>query len=644
MVNFFISLSNLSFNLLLLHIFAYGRIEDIMIVDLSNRTVKREELDESFSRRFLGGMGINTRLAYDFIPKGTDPLSPENSLIMGAGLLGGTLAPSSSKLMGTTKFPYTGRIATAFAGSGGDALAHTGNSHVVIGGEASEPVVVKIQDDKVSFCPARHVWGKDIFETTDQLRSEHGHDFNVIAIGPAGEKLSKISFALVNKMSTLGEGGLGAVMGSKKLKAILIKGEKGKQVADIEGFMRETDALFREMKTLSYRNDWIKIGPLISAWGRSDRRKKKLSGESMDPFGPEVYEGIWQGALACPSCPVACKSKLLLESGEKAGSQSLGTGFGHYWARFNVDNMQQALELRDFCNRQGIEERGAVAVLDFVMKLREEGVLSPADTEGLELRKGFSGVKEFLRCLCQREGFGDVLADGICGVISRTGKGADRYEGIREEASYHDPRRHFMTRTVTAIVNPRGLSSIASLGPSWLPGHPPANFSRYLEKLGLKQEIVERICSKTNVNMAIMARYAEDWYTVQSCLGLCVRQPVSQCYTPAIASRLYKFATGKDISVEELFEAGDRVWNLWKLLTVRDGYTRKDDNFPEKFYQPLVVGKETFLLKDYYGNPLTKGDMEKLLDDYHRERGWNLEDGLPSPEKISSLALDWVKF
>lgn len=615
-----------------------------MIIDLTTKRVIKLQLEKAFYQQFLGGMGVNLRLACDFIPKGVDPLVPENALILGAGLFGGTLAPSSSKLMATTKFPYTGRIATAFAGSGGDALNLTGSSHMVVLGSASSPVTLKIEDDKVSFCPAGHIWGKDIFQATDQLLAEHGHDFSVIAIGPAGERLSQISFALVNKMSTLGEGGLGAVMGAKKIKAILVRGRKSVKVAHHEDFMKEVDSLFKEMRSLSYRSDWIKIGPLISAWGRSDRRKKRQPGEALDPFGPEVYDHIWMGALACPSCPVACKSKLSLESGENIGSYSLGTGFGHYWSRFNIGNMAQALELRDFCNRQGIEERGAVAVLDFSMKLWEEGLLNRHDTSGMELRRDFTGVKELLRCLSQREGFGDILADGIRGVINRTGKGADRYEGIREEASYHDPRRHFMTRTITAVVNPRGLSSIASLGPSWMPGHPPELFFRYLQKLGIRQEAIDRICSKTNVNMAIMAKYAEDWYTVQGCLGLCVRQPVAQCYTPAIAARLYEAVTGKSISVEELFEAGERVWNLWRLLTVRDGFTRKDDNFPTKFYQPLVAGEKTLQLKDYYGNPLTQVDMEGLLEDYYRERGWDLEHGLPTQQRISSLNLDCFNF
>ncbi len=617
---------------------------NVLHIDLTTRDIEVEPLDERIVRDFIGGFGVSSRLAYDLIRPPTDPLSPQNTIIFAGGILGGTLAPASSKVMATTKLPYTDAIGTAFGGGCGDALKQAGYGHVIVKGRAEKPVFLKIFDDEVELCDAAHLWGMDIRETTEALRQRFGSDCSVIAIGPAGEKLLRISFALVNNLSHLGEGGLGAVMGHKNLKAIVVRGTKGVKVADRRAFMRIVDNLHRSLMKVSYRDDWIKIGTAIAAWGRSDRRGSLRPVLEADPYGPLAYDAIWTGTLACPTCPVGCK--FLLDVGDGEGGSLLApitNPGGGGWRAFNVGGIKEAMRLRDWCNRQGVDERGATAVMEFAVSLFEDGLLTTGDTNGMVLKRDYATVSKLLHMMLRREGFGRLLADGLASAVLNIGKGAERYEGMREEASYFDPRRSFQTRTITAVTSPKRLSSIASLGPSFTPGHPVEDFERYLKRtLGLSDDVVGRICTASNANMARMAKHAEDFYCVQSSLGVCIRQPVAQCYNIDIAAGLYQAATGFETNPAQLRRAGERVWNIWKVSNIREGFTREDDKFPEKFFAPLVVGERTYVLADYYGNPLDRVAMKKLLDDYYEERGWDLETSIPTKRKLLELGLGFV--
>jgi aldehyde:ferredoxin oxidoreductase len=204
-------------------------------VDLSTGNIRKEPLDLDLVRRFVGGSGFTNKLAYDLIPPGVEPLSPENFVVIGSGVLSGTLAPGCTKVMATTKLPINNAIGTPFAGGFSHRLKYAGYDYVIITGRADRPVYLKIMDDDVSLVDASHVWGKDIFETTDLLKAENGVDCSVIAIGKAGENLVRISLAMVDKFGTLGRGGLGAVLGSKNLKAVVANGTKGIGIADIAG-------------------------------------------------------------------------------------------------------------------------------------------------------------------------------------------------------------------------------------------------------------------------------------------------------------------------------------------------------------------------------------------------------------------------
>ena len=294
-------------------------------VDLSTGAIKKESLDPDLVNRFVGGFGFTNKLAYDLIDKDVDPLSPENVVIIGSGALSGTLAPGSTKVMATTKLPINNAIGTPFGGGFSHLLKCAGYDYIVITGRADKPVYLKIMDDDVSLVDAGDVWGKDIFETTDLLRGKHGAESSVIAIGQAGENLVRISFALVDKFGTLGRGGLGAVFGSKNLKALVVNGTKGVSIADAVGFVEVADSVRQKMMKYPLRKEWLKLGPGIGImvynncfgsyrnWGEALIQDE----DSQDPF--QAWMQIFKSGHSCPTCLLNCRALVELEEGEYAG-------------------------------------------------------------------------------------------------------------------------------------------------------------------------------------------------------------------------------------------------------------------------------------------------------------------------------------
>jgi aldehyde:ferredoxin oxidoreductase len=205
-----------------------------------------------------------------------------------------------------------------------------------------------------------------------------------------------------------------------------------------------------------------------------------------------------------------------------------------------------------------------------------------------------------------------------------------------------DPRTHFQTWNITEAVNPRSPWGQPGNSPAFQPGRPPEQFAGYLRRLSVPEEAIQRTCSASDVNMARLAKYAEDYYSLCSCIGACVRVPLTQVYSPAIAAQLFTAATGLEMEAGELMQAGERSWNMLKAMNMREGFGREDDKFPKTFFEPLVVEGNTFNLRDYYGKPLSQGDIEKLLGDYYDERGWDVKKGIPTRQKFIDLGLGSV--
>jgi len=620
----------------------------LLHVDLTTGRMSVEAVDPDTVRTFIGGAGINNKLGYELLKPGVDPLSPENVIIFGGCTLGGTAAPASSRVMVTTRFPVNGTLGTGSGGSFGDALKMAGYGQVVLTGRSEFPVFLKVFDDDVEICDARDLWGRDIWETVDELRRRYGSECSIIPIGPAGERLSAISLTFANKTGHLGRGGLGAVMGAKNLKALLVRGRKGVALADRKAFTKIVHQLHDALMTKSYRGDWLGLGVGMGFWGRrSSWPQTTALDENADPYGPAEFQKVWGGFLTCPSCPVSCKSVLKLREGEHAGELVSMTGITlpMNWMKFNPGNLHRVYELADLCNRNGIDVLDVTGLMDLAVTLFEEGVISKEDTDGLELRRDYDTAKALLGKVVRREGLGDVMADGFPAFARAMGEGVEKRVAaitVKGHEPMFDPRTHFQTWNITEAVNPRSPWGQPGNSPAFQPGRKPEEFAGYLRRLAVPEDAIARTCSSSDVNMARLARYAEDYYSLCSCVGACVRVPLTQVYTPAVAAQLFTAATGFEMEAEELMEAGERSWTILKAMNMREGFSRKDDGFARTAFQPLVIGEVTLTLKDYYGKPLEEEDVEGLLDDYYDERGWDIETGVPTRQKLASLGLGWI--
>jgi len=571
---------------------------------------------------------MSIKLGYDLLKPGVDPLSPDNKVIIGAGVLTGTNAPASCRVTSLTKLPVNGAIGWGSGGgmSFGCMLKHAGYDHIVIEGRAKKPVYLKIFDDDVEICDAGTLWGKGSHETVGQLHSEYGTPLGVISVGQGGENLVKFALTFIDRCAHLGRGGLGAVFGSKNLKAIITRGTKGTTVADRKSYRALVEHLYGRMRKYPMLKDYQKYGFLM------------FSGPT--PEAKEAYLQLKKARLACISCPIADKELLEVRKGKHKG-------FTKYAG--NPPSDRRPIELSDILDQYGLDLFETGELLRFTDELYKRGILT-------EDRLGAPGVDfddsdalaEWYRKIAYREGFGDVLADGLKGVLQKYGEGIEEfapaevkgmiaYQGITGPV-YSDL---FGTFEFGMAVHPRGphASSGGSSPLYFTRGRPADWVAGHLDRMGAPEDAIERVFTLKDgmaVNVGRMEKYSQQWLLTCDCLGQCCRGQINRFYSSNLHAELYSAVTGFGTSREELTKAAERAFNLLKAMNVREGFDRKDDRFPERWFGETKH-------KDYYEQvDITRERAYGLLDDYYDEMGWDVETGIPTKSKLMELGLDYV--
>ncbi|MBE0414992.1 MAG: hypothetical protein IBX36_00420 [Dehalococcoidia bacterium] len=632
-----------------------GYAGSILYVDLTSGQIRKEPLDPEMVRALIGGWGINNRLAYDLIPPDADPLSPENAILIGTGPFSGTIVPGSAELLVTSKFPLNGSFATACGGGNFALMLKTsGYDHVVISGRAEKPVYLKILDDDVELCDAGGLWGRDTFETVDELRERYD-PCSVIPIGQAGENLVKVSVTAIDKGGTLGSGGLPAVMGSKRLKAIVaVQGTRGVRVAHRLKLRKVVDEMLDSIMNYRLRPTLIQGGLLAMTASWTAVTAKISQNYTEISFAPghdvrEIHNRV-RKPIACASCPMADKELNRLSEGPFAGMTTYMThfGFSGQGGESALEEHNRSVRFRDAANRYGICLFCFGVVKDLMAYLYEQGIITKEDTGGIELVDDFDTNMKLLEMTAYREGFGDVLAEGILGAARRVGKGAeDHAVHIKGYYLLGDPRITGLgTPDIAQIVHPArsgGCAGIAgSLGSaSYNPGRPIEQWVREAEKIGIPGDAMERAFTTTSFNPGRLTKYTEDWYSLSNCLGRCHRLYINRFFTVRNIAELYSAVTGVETTPAELYKVAERAWNLFKVLNVRAGFERKDDRPPKVWFTPLKGEGTEFPLMDYYKTTvLTEADVDRILDDYYEERGWDKKTGTPTPPKLRELGLE----
>lgn len=636
----------------------YGYAGRFLHVDLTTGKVQPAPLNLALAEAFIGGWGLNAKLAFDLIKAGIDALSPEMPIIIGTGVLNGTLAPSASKSFLTTKCPASGTVTTA-VGSGyfGSMLKWAGYDYVIITGRAEKPVYLTILDDKIEIHDARHLWGKDIVETTDELHNQYGQQSSIACIGPAGERGVRIGLVLIDKCSTLGRSNA-ANLGSKNLKAIVVKGTKGVEVCHTSRFNTIIDGLRNEALKDPLRDKWTQLGLYLvfDTWAKAGyfihRNQTQVfpEKEAIEQYGAEKFLSLGCRSISCPGCLTPDKFQLEIKTGEFAGlnmttstADTMALSFG---IKNEVGSLNRAVKLLDMANRFGIDCLTFGALLDFCVDLYEKGIIGKNDTDGIELKRGFETTAQLLELTAKGEGFGRVLGAGWPGAIKKLGRGVEKYAyHIKGTEPDFDARISLGVEALGAVTNPRGAHDMPVGGLTVAKGRNPDFFKKVMARRGFTDTDIERIFVSPGFDLGRFLSHYENWATVLNCLGICFRMQSSRLYDLPICSETFSAATGISRTPDELLKAAERAYNIYRAINVREGFSRKDDRFPQRWLEPLNRPDkgEVTVLKDYFGSaPVTAQDIERMLDNYYHEKGWEIKTGIPTRSKLTELGLGYV--
>ena len=629
---------------------AFGYMGKVLHVDLGSGEHEVKTLDLDAARDHVGGLGLNAWLMDQVYTTGTEPLSPDNPIILGAGPLVGTGTPGAAKIVATTRFPLNGTISES-VGSMRFALnlKGAGFDHLIITGRSKRPVVLVLGDEKASLIDAEELWGQDIFETTDALKKTHaGNRSSVIAIGRAGENRVAFSLALVDKASTIGRGGLGAVLGSKHLKAIVAMGDQRPKVHDQEELRTLLSGIRERLKRFKNHARVLELG-IMENWDNYTQQffscrnfTRTYSHEkATELYGPDVYRGFKIKRFGCPSCFTPDKDHLEVPEGPYKGFKTTTTSYlnsvtiGHLFDLNKPSDKTVGLRFHDRLDRMGLDMFTVGIMLDFLVTMCEEGNLDPVRF-GFPLRRDEETLIQWVEAIASRKGSGDILAAGWRALLEELGQ---EYESeapiIKDCEVFWDPRLVGLgTMEFEQIVSLKGARSASGGSPTYLPGMTEESlplFRRHLDRMGADGRAIDRIMdSPLGFNVGRMTRYAEDWYTILSSLGICNRHFNNRFYSYELCRKLFSAVTGFEANENHLRESAVLAWNTLKRLNQKEGFGVADDRPPEIWFKPMKgTEDQDLVLRDYFGKTaLIRDDITRLVEDYYDERGW--KEGIAS--------------
>ncbi len=612
-------------------------------VDLTKRKINICEMSEDMAENYLGGNGFGTKILWDEVPQNVEPLEELNKIIFATGPLTGTIWPSAGRLSVISKSPLTGIYGDANAGGFfAPELKYAGFDFIIVEGKSAKPVYLWIENGNCEIKDAKHLWGKDSYETEEILREELGDaDIKSITIGPAGENLIRFASINVTFGRTAARSGMGYVMGSKKLKAIAVRGTGKVSVDDREKFYKEALHSHKLIRENEFTKSETRFGTpalvaLMSEVGRFPTKNFQLGHfEYVDDISAETLEkNHFVKNLACFSCPVGCDKRNVVKSGEFKGASTVSleyetlSGFG---SRIFNRNLPSIIKADDMCNRLGIDTISCGGVISFAYELYEKKIISKKDTDGLDLSWGnYKSMLVLISKISKREGFGNILAEGSCRAAKIIGYGADYFsmDVKGQEISAQDGRSQ----------QSMGLAHVtSSRGADHLKGFPTIDETGYageaIKRYGRSKlpEIIDGIQTKYK---PFVVKDGEEFCAISDSAVVCKFGTMfpPALYWPEIANGI-KYATGMDITVEKLKKIGERIYNLQRCYNVLHGISRKDDTLPKR------------LLTEKSPSKRAKGHvvyLKPMLEEYYRLREWDVSTGYPKKKKLLSLGLGFV--
>jgi aldehyde:ferredoxin oxidoreductase len=608
---------------------ANGYMGKILWVDLTKGTLKDEALGEKLCRNYIGGYGLGAKIIFDRQKAGVDPLGSEAIFGLVTGPYSGTQALGSSRYIVVGKSPLTGTWGDANSGGYvGPYLKFAGYDAVFFTGQSARPVYLLIDNGKAELKDAAKLWGKDTFEVEDIVKAEYGNDAEVACIGPSGEKLSLIAAVMNNKGRAAGRSGLGAVMGSKKLKALVVKGKMKvplfdeKKVADLRkkytGELGGPIGLFREFGTAGIAAMSMKSGDApVKNWsgvGVIDfPNPDKISGGSVTDFQTKKY--------SCYRCVVGCGGHMKQGAGEYQYEEGAHKPEYETLAMFGSnclnDNLDSIIKANDICNRYGLDTISAGACMAFAIECYENGIISKQDTGGIEMTWGnHKSIIAMLEKLARREGFGDTLANGVKLASEKIGKGADKYAMHLhgEEFPAHDPKLGYSFAAAYRLdATPARHTRGGGMNP---PGLPMPEFDR-----------------KAWTGRGEAQKIGMNYNHVVDSIGCC--SFVFGTYPNAsVLIEFLNAITGWKLTMEETLKAGERIANIRHAFNLREGLNPLTYKNPDR-----MAGIPPFKEGPLAGKTVPEETIEK---EYCEAMDWDHKTAKPSKKKLAELDMDDV--
>jgi aldehyde:ferredoxin oxidoreductase len=584
-----------------------------------------EALKTDLAYNFIGGRGFTSKLLYDELKPGIDPLGPENKIFVAVGPCNGTLVPGSTRITIAAKSPLSGLVGDGNSGATmGAELKYAGYDTVVIQGRAEKPSYLWIDDDNVQLKTADHLWGKTTRETRRLIEEELGDpDIQVASIGPAGENLVKFASIISDIGRAHGRCGLGAVMGSKNLKAIAVRGTKGVKIADPSAFEEAVD----EMKEL-YRENAIfskvytKFGPLCllpgtnASGGMPTKNFQGFLFPEIQRLSPDVIIGSsFTASRSCFSCPIHCQHYYLIDQGPYKGTYTEGVEFmdlTHYGTNLGNADRDGIVKMHALTNDLGLDLAETSGVMAWATECFERGILTLEETGGIKLEWGnHESFLKLIQMIASKEGFGDLLAGGLREASEKTGKQSERY-ALHVKGLVIDGRepRPFMGWALGYAVASRGGEHCRAL----FSGAADRTYNYATE--GKAEEVV----------------WHENVRAIQNSLDICEFAAINEkMLDPQMLVKFYNTVTGLHVNLDELLKIGERILAVERAFNVREGLTRKDDTLPERFLtKPIPEGP-------------AKGQvvhLEPMIDRYYELRAWDKKTGYPQRQRLIELGLE----
>jgi aldehyde:ferredoxin oxidoreductase len=606
----------------------FGYAGRVLKVDLDTGRTRVEKLNEEYAKKYIGGIGLGMRLWLDNTKPGVEPFSPENALVLALGPISGTMFPTAGNGHAfVAKSPASYGVGEAVAhGTFGAEMKRAGYDAVILIGKSEKPVYLWIDDDSVQLLDAAHLMGKSPSETEDAIKEELGDYYiRVASIGPAGEKLSRIACIINEKTRAAGRTGLGAVMGSKNLKAIAVRGTRDILVAKPDEFMDMVKEFHERMKgpaTQKYRTLGTAENVLVhnALYCMPTRNYNNAHFEEADKVSGEMLnEKYVAKIIGCSSCAMRCEHVVVVPEGPYKGTMTR-MEYEMLWAMgpyCGIDRLDTIIKGMELCNYYGIDALSAGVTVGFTMDCHENGILSHDELGGIDAHFGSSeALLQLLEKIGKREGIGDTLAEGvrIAGQIIDKGaeKLAQHIKGL--EVTGYD-LRCLKTAALGFAVSFRG-----------------ADHNRHGAYTFDVKGKVDRL--KAEKGRGKLVRDMEDVYALIDSFVVCKFSRGTYYKELPDMARLYNLVTGIEMTPEELKRSGERINTVGRLINVREGLGRKDDSLPWKVMNMPIPDEGPVK-----GAFVTPEELDLLLDDYYESRGWTPE-GVPTTAKLKELGMD----